>query len=139
MVTKSHLADLDLNATDDLIARTITGHLLRVENPAGPFKLAYKFEGVKDGPPPHHCDTIMGGMKLCAIDRADKEYCRQWIIDALLKGLYVQRFVGRGYYTPVAGGSIESARFTIRTRERMKEFDAKRTAPDGYIDDDIPF
>jgi hypothetical protein len=142
MTAKHHLADLDVNSTDDQIARAITGHLLNSENPGGPFKLAYKFEGVKDGPPPHQCDKIIGGQKLCAVDRANKEWCRQWILDALGKGLYVQRYsgaAGSGYFQPIAGGSVESARFTIKTRARMAEFDKTRTAPKGYIDDDIPF
>lgn len=137
MTPKHHLADLTANADDESIARAITGYLLNAENPAGPFKLGYDFDATKDKPP-HHCDRIANGHKLCVIERTDKEYCRQWIVDALKLGLYVQRYRGSGYSTPIAGGSIKNARQTIETRERMASFDATRTMP---IDDDseIPF
>jgi hypothetical protein len=133
-----HLAALDSDATDDQLARAITGYLLNAENPAGPFKLAYKFNA-NDAPPPVQCDRIVAGHTMCAIERKDKEQARKWIKDVLAAGLYVQRFEGKGYHTPVAGGSLKDARDTIAARERMADFDAKRTAPDGYLDDDIPF
>jgi hypothetical protein len=128
-----HLAALDSDATDDQLARAITGYLLNAENPAGPFKLAYKHNANKDAPP-HVCDRIVQGHTMCAVERKDKEWCRTWLIEALAKGLYVQRFSGQGYFTPIAGGSVAEARKTIEARKRMADFDAKRT-----LDDEIPF
>jgi hypothetical protein len=133
---KHHLAELGSDATDDQIARAITGYLLNVGNPSGPFKLAYKFDA-KSGPPPLHCDRIVQGHTLCAVDRRDKEWCRSWLLQALAKGLYVQRFDGNGYFTPIAGGGVAEARKTIAARERMADFDAKRVLPG--VDDEIPF
>lgn len=134
-----HLADLDTSATDDMIARAIAGHLLNTDNPGGPFKLAYQHEA-KDAPPPHSCDRIIHNLKLCVVDRKDKEWCRTWILEALGKGLYVSRYSGgSGFFTPVAGGSIKGARHTLDARKRMAEFDATRVAGTGYLDDEIPF
>ena len=135
-----HLKQLGSDATDDQIARAITGHLISAHNPLGPFKLAYKFDA-NNAPPPHHADVLVQGKKLCAVSRRDKEWSKKWILEALLKGLYVQRFSDdRGYFTPTAGGSIVEARQTIASRERMADFDAKRTMPGADMDDaEIPF
>jgi hypothetical protein len=131
---RHHLADLDASATDEQLGRAICGHLLNAHNPAGPFKLGYKFDATKDAPP-LKCDVLMQGHQLCTIERKDKEFCRMWILSALTLGLYVQRFAD--WRTPVAGGSIKRARETIATRARMADFDAARTInPD---DDEIPF
>ena len=133
-----HLANLDASATDEQLSNAIAGYLLNTDNPAGPFKLGYEFDANK-APPPVKCDVLARGRKLCTIERKDKEAARAWIKDVLSQGLYVQRFVGNGFHTPVAGGSLKSARDTILARTRMADFDAKRTAPDGYLDDEIPF
>jgi hypothetical protein len=134
-----YLANLTSTATDDEIAAAIADHLLRVDNPAGPFKLAYEHPAW-DRPPPIPCDHIERSATLCSIERADPKWCRDWLLKVLRAGLLVHRFAGRGFYQPVAGASIKTARESIRTRERMAAFDATRTAPDGYLDnDEIPF
>jgi hypothetical protein len=138
MAIKHHLADLTRASTDGDIARAITGYLLNEHNPAGPFKLAYEFDA-KNNKPPHHCDRIVNGHTACAIERSDKEWCRTWLLIALNQGLYVQRYAPTsGWHNPIAGGSIKNARQTIETRERMADFDAKRTMP-MTPDDEIPF
>jgi hypothetical protein len=135
-----HLAEFDSDATDEIIAAAIAGYLLNIQ-PAGPFKLAYKFDA-NSAPPPVKCDRIVQAHTMCAIERKDKEQCRKWLLEVLKAGLYVQRFTGKGYFTPVAGGSVKDARDSIAARLRMADFDAKRTTPNGYLDDDeseIPF
>lgn len=130
-----HLAGLDGTATDEQLSNVIAAYLLSAENPAGPFKLGYDFNALT-APPPVKCDIQAQGHTICAIERTDKGVARAWIKDVLAKGLYVQRYVGSGWRTPVAGGSIKSARYTLEVRERKRLLWDQTTPQD---DDEIPF
>ena len=122
------------DANDNQIAHVIATYLLNVENPAGPWHLAIHHDARKE-PCPVMCDRIIHNRGLCAIERADKEICRLWIVKALKLGFTVERYVRRGYRDPVALGNIETVKVTLHYRAAQ----AALTPAQQEIDEEIPF
>ncbi len=123
---KKKIDNLAADSTDAEVAAAIADDLLNAGHPGGPFVLGYNFDA-KRAPPPIKCDKLVREATLCTVDRSNKQWCRQWLVEVLVFGLYVQRYAGRSYFTPIAGGSIKEV------RQRIK----RRSCP--IDDDEIPF
>lgn len=130
----SKLDNITVDSSDSDIADAIIDHILNTHNPGGPFKLAYKFDA-NSGPPPVKCDRIVRDHTHCASEFQMKEKAALWLRAVLHAGLYVQRFVGKGYFEPIAGGSIKDVRESIAAQLRRLNY----SAIPGDLDDEIPF
>jgi hypothetical protein len=132
IIPHEHLTE---DATDEQIARAIAGHLLNTFNPGGPYKLGYDYRD-RTQPPKVKADKLVHKHAVAGIERKDKEQARAWIVECILAGLVVRRYIGEGWNTFCASGSITGTK-----RDLNRKFNPPKQKIGGNLDDDdsVPF
>jgi hypothetical protein len=115
-----HLAS---DVSDDVICVMVGDFLITAALPST-FPPRYKFAVRWDAtvaPCPVQSDAIVRGKTLCVVERDDEAWCREWLYEALKKGLTVTRITGDGRNAIEYYCSLETVRQSIARRETMEE------------------